>query len=104
MNRLFIDTSNSKKIIIQIKKGNKLFEEIGEYETPRADTVLLLLDEVLKKAYLQIDEIDSISVHEGPGSYTGLRVGVSIANALSFVLQKEINHKKLGEYIVPVYE
>lgn len=104
MNVLYINTSNSKEILIKITKGDELFEEKEEYETPRADSVIFLLQKALEKANLTPQEIDSIKVEEGPGSYTGLRVGVSIANALAFVLQRSVNDKKIGQFAVPIYE
>ena len=41
------------------------------------------------------DVVDEIEVDRGPGSYTGIRVGVSVANALGFALNIPVNGKKM---------
>ena len=41
------------------------------------------------------DELEGIEVETGPGSFTGLRVGVSVANALGFALGIPVNGKKV---------
>ena len=51
----------------------------------------------------QTNGIDAIEVNAGPGSFTGLRVGASIANALSFALGIPVNGKPLGEIVEPRY-
>jgi tRNA threonylcarbamoyladenosine biosynthesis protein TsaB len=51
-----------------------------------------------------VQDVDEINVEEGPGSYTGLKVGVSVANALSFALGKKVNGKMIGEIVEPTYE
>lgn len=44
----------------------------------------VLIDEILKERELQIQDCDAVCVSKGPGSYTGLRVGVSSAKGLCF--------------------
>ena len=49
-----------------------------------SDNFMLLLDQCLKEVKLSINDIDLFAVNIGPGSFTGLRVGVSIAKGLGF--------------------
>jgi tRNA threonylcarbamoyladenosine biosynthesis protein TsaB len=51
-----------------------------------------------------MDQIKEIEVNLGPGSFTGLRVGVSVANALAWTLKVPVNGKKIGELVKPKYE
>ena len=101
MNTLYIDTSNNKKTIIKIKKENVEF--VLEEERQSSQTTLPLIEKILKEAKIRPDEIDEIKVNKGPGSFTGLRVGISIANALSFGLLRKVNDKKIGEIETPIY-
>lgn len=51
-----------------------------------AKKVALFVDELLKETGVQPDDIDAIAVGKGPGSYTGLRIGVSFAKGLCYAL------------------
>lgn len=100
---LRIDTSERflVKVSLVINKKEYLLEEsIARFKTQR---VLPLLVSLLSKQSLVISDIEAIEVNTGPGSYTGLRVGVSIANTLSTVLKIPINGKKSGEIVEPRY-
>jgi len=54
---------------------------------PISQTLLLAIDKLLKNQKAKITDLKAIVVSQGPGSYTGLRVGISVANALGFTLQ-----------------
>lgn len=55
-----------------------------------AERLVLLIEEVLQKAELGFKDLDAIAVSEGPGSYTGLRIGVSTAKGLAFGLNRPL--------------
>ena len=104
MKRLKIDTSNNKLITVQLENNGKLLEEISsDSKILKSQAVLPLIDKLLKNNHLELSDLEEITVFEGPGSFTGLRVGVSIANALGFLLQIPVNNKKVGELVSPVY-
>lgn len=91
MINLFIDTC-TKYLILALYKNN----EIIEYFQMEADnnlSVLLLpkIDELLKKSNLKIKDVDKIYVSNGPGSFTGIRIGVTTAKTIAYGLNKEIN-------------
>ena len=52
--------------------------------------ITLFVDEVMKEGGYRLDELDAIAVSKGPGSYTGLRIGVSTAKGFCFSLDKPL--------------
>lgn len=98
-----IDTSNNKKIVIALKNNGTVKELGSESILLKSEAALPLIDKLLKENKLNLDELDGIEVDTGPGSYTGLRVGVAIANTLGNFLRIPINGKKIGELAEPVY-
>ena len=60
--------------------------EVVKEREKRSQVVLEAILEMLVSQKMQIVDIDELEVHLGPGSYTGLRVGVSVANTLRFLL------------------
>jgi tRNA threonylcarbamoyl adenosine modification protein YeaZ len=101
---LFIDTSSNEKISVGLKFDSK--KEILERDVDKrkAQAVLPMVDELLKKHSLSLSDLTMIEVVEGPGSFTGLRVGAAIANALAFALKIPVNGKKIGNFAKPRYE
>ncbi|MFS4493364.1 tRNA (adenosine(37)-N6)-threonylcarbamoyltransferase complex dimerization subunit type 1 TsaB [Maribacter sp. 2308TA10-17] len=62
---------------------------IKEHDTPNyshSEQLHVFIDDVLNKAAVSLSELDAIAVSKGPGSYTGLRIGVSAAKGLCFSL------------------
>ena len=102
MNTLFIDSTSRNEVKITIKTSRGNFEKIGA-RTTEADVTLLTIEKLLQESGLNINEIDDIQIKEGPGSFTGIRIGVSIANTLSFALEKPVNNKELGGIAEPIY-
>lgn len=55
-----------------------------------AERLHVYIDEVLKEANLKPSNLDAIAISKGPGSYTGLRIGVSAAKGLCYALNKPL--------------
>lgn len=53
-------------------------------EKSHAAKLTLFIEEVLRESNLKINELDAVALGKGPGSYTGLRIGVSTAKGLCF--------------------
>jgi tRNA threonylcarbamoyladenosine biosynthesis protein TsaB len=87
--KLYIDTSDREKIVIKLD-GQKFAEKAKEGTSQR---LLPFIDELLKKKKKDFKDITEIEVALGPGSFTGLRVGVSVANALGWALKVPVNGK-----------
>lgn len=104
MNTIIIDTADNKQISVGLIINGKKYMEKSELGVHKAQVVLPMVDKILKKHGLQPKDITHIEVNEGPGSFTGLRVGVAIANTLSFALNIPINKKPLGKFAEPKYD
>ena len=104
MKTLIIDSSNNKQIIVGLKIGNKKHLVKHKVDSKKAQVILPLIEKILKKHSFKIEDINSISVDTGPGSFTGLRIGISIANVLGFALKIPVNGKNIGELVEPVYK
>jgi tRNA threonylcarbamoyladenosine biosynthesis protein TsaB len=55
-----------------------------------AEVITLFIDELMNNAGMQYQQLDAIAVSSGPGSYTGLRIGISTAKGLCFALDKPL--------------
>ena len=100
---LFIDTSNNKEVKVGLEIDGKkyLVEQAIDYR--KAQAVLPIAQELLVEHKLTLQDITAIEVNTGPGSFTGLRVGVAIANTLGFLLKIPVNNNPVGESVEPVY-
>lgn len=93
MKRLIIDTTEPSKTTIKLQLDKRI-DEITEGNIPKSQKTLVLIDKILKKNKINPTDIDEIEVNTGPGSFTGTRVGIAIANALGFGLDVKVNGKK----------
>lgn len=90
---LQINTQDKKIVSVALKKDIEVisrFEEENEYGS---QVLLPLIDKLLTQNSIKFQDLKEIEVATGPGSFTGVRVGVSIANALGFSLGIPVNGK-----------
>ena len=81
---LLIETSTSVLSVALACDGTVVAERICTEPRMQASLTAPLVKEVLDKAGLKVTDCDAVAVSSGPGSYTGLRVGVSTAKGLAF--------------------
>lgn len=100
--KLYIDTSSSDKVVIKL--DGKKYETAARRE--KSQKLLPFIVETLKKKNKEIKDITEIEVNTGPGSFTGLRVGVSVANAIGWAEGIPVNGKDVtkGEMVKIKYE
>jgi len=61
-------------------------KEISEEQFNHAEKLHIFIEDVLAEAGISLQNLDAVAVSKGPGSYTGLRIGVSSAKGLSYAL------------------
>lgn len=85
MINLFIDTSASDVSIAALKEDKVLSEINKNIPNKHSIYVVPFIDEVLKNAALTPDMVEKIYVVTGPGSFTGVRIGVTIAKTYAYL-------------------
>lgn len=88
---LNLETSTKKCSVCLADKGEIIsLEEINEGQFTHAEKLHLFIENVFLKAGVSMSSLDAVAVSKGPGSYTGLRIGVSAAKGLCFALDKPL--------------
>jgi tRNA threonylcarbamoyladenosine biosynthesis protein TsaB len=87
---LQIETATTVCSVALAKDGEVIdFKQLDERNI-HAEIITLFIDELITGADLQYKDIDAVAVSSGPGSYTGLRIGVSTAKGLCFAIDKPL--------------
>ncbi len=88
---LNIETSGRACSVALGKDGNLIaLKESVEENYSHFENLTAYIHDVFNQANLKIKDIDAVSVSKGPGSYTGLRIGVSAAKGICFALDKPL--------------
>lgn len=84
---LNIETATKNCSVAVAKDGITLFcKELAEEGYSHAEKLHVFIEQVLKELQLSFKDLSAVAVSQGPGSYTGLRIGVSAAKGLCFAL------------------
>ena len=86
MSILAIDTATQVSSVAVLKEGRLLAELTMQGKLTHSETLLPHIEQVLKMAAVAKEELTGIAVSNGPGSFTGLRIGLAAAKAMSYVL------------------
>ena len=96
MRILAIDSSGLVATVAVVEEENEISKTIAEYtinyKKTHSQTLLPMLDEIVKMTDMNLDTIDAIAVAGGPGSFTGLRIGSATAKGLGLALKKPLIH------------
>ncbi len=91
MNKIILSLETSTNICsVSLFKNRKLLCIKEDNNREHSSLLALFVDELFHKVDFKINEIDAIALSIGPGSYTGLRIGLSFAKGLAFSLNKPI--------------
>ncbi len=107
MNILAIETTGAEASVAIINDKGEVFMEASDQKLNHLQNLMPMVDILLEKRGLSIDDVDYIAVSEGPGSFTGIRIGVSSARALAQALVlKTISVPTLKTFLynVPEYQ
>jgi tRNA threonylcarbamoyladenosine biosynthesis protein TsaB len=92
---IVINTSDSKRVEVSLKEDGKIVDNLFEHNEYGSQVLLPLIEKILKNNKLKYIDLKEVEVSTGPGSFTGLRVGVSVANAIAYSLGIPVNGKKM---------
>ena len=88
---LSLETATTNCSVSLSKDGKTIvLKEDNDKSYSHAERLHVYINEVLKEANISSSNLDAIAVSKGPGSYTGLRIGVSAAKGLCFALEKPL--------------
>ena len=87
---LCVDTSSFICSISIFENLSLISSNSSEVEKSHSKLIIQLIDQSLKDAKIKINEVDAFAVSMGPGSYTGLRIGVSTIKGLCYSLEKPL--------------
>src|ERR1700761_6618817 len=87
---LNIETSSTVCSVCLAKDGKEVAYHADRNANSHARVLTLFIEETIKSSHLTLQELDAIAVSAGPGSYTGLRIGVSVAKGLCYALNKPL--------------
>ena len=112
---LGIDTSNAPLSVALVEDGKVLAEVVQNIKLTHSVGAMPAVEELFNKTKLKPNMVDAIAVAEGPGSYTGVRIGVTIAKTLAWTLKKPLvgisslkvlaaNGQYFEGYICPLFD
>ncbi len=87
---LNIDTTTPNCSVCLSKNGQLWTSKEERDSAGHAQNITLFIQDILQQANLTLDAIDAVAVSKGPGSYTGLRIGISTAKGICYALNKPL--------------
>ena len=92
MKILAIDSSSLVASVAVVQDDIMTAEYTINHKKTHSQTLLPMIDEIVKMADINLEDIDAIAVSGGPGSFTGLRIGSATAKGLGLVWNKPLIH------------
>lgn len=88
---LYIDTHDQHSTLVAVEVNGSRYEKLSDSRVLKSQMVLPLIESLLSEQGLTVSDISSVRVHTGPGSFTGIRVGLAIANSIATLLHIPVN-------------
>ncbi len=91
MKILAVNTSGQSCSIALVEDNIPIYEEFYLGNKTHSVTLMNMIDHMIRhRTEISMEEIDGFAVAKGPGSFTGLRIGISVVNALAYSLSKPV--------------
>lgn len=90
MYSLFIDSHDAKVSVVLFKDGKTIMESIKESNNKHSTIVMPTIREVIESQNIDVKDLGEILVVNGPGSFTGERIAVTIAKTMAYCLNVPI--------------
>ena len=87
---LCIETSTAVCSVALVDKGDVIAMRESLDGQNHAEKITVFIDEMMKETRMSYKELDAVAVSMGPGSYTGLRIGVSTAKGFCYAMEKPL--------------
>jgi len=87
---LSLDTSGLSTSAALVNEEKTIAEIFTDNKLTHSQTIMPMVSELFERTSIAPEEIDYIAATNGPGSFTGLRIGAATAKGLSFALGKKI--------------
>lgn len=90
MKILAVDSSGLVASVAIVEDDTLVAEYTINYKKTHSQTLLSMLDEIVKMTETNLQSVDAIAVAKGPGSFTGLRIGAATVKGLALTLDKPV--------------
>jgi tRNA threonylcarbamoyladenosine biosynthesis protein TsaB len=87
---LNIESSTNVGSVSLSKDGHCWIMKEEKESGDHARQLTVFIEELMDTAKIKLQDLDAVAVSAGPGSYTGLRIGVSVAKGIAYTLQKPL--------------
>lgn len=90
MTLLGIETATTVCAAAVVRDGTLLAEELVDERNVHAERLMRMIDSAFRRCRMALEQMDGLAVSIGPGSFTGLRIGLSVAKGLAYASGKPI--------------
>lgn len=99
-----MDTTNWDTAVVGLRNDSGLVVDKSQFDAGKSlsEKLLAQIDALLEKNSVGKGELTGISVVPGPGSFTGTRIGIAVANGIGYALGIPVNGQV--EPVIPVYD
>jgi tRNA threonylcarbamoyl adenosine modification protein YeaZ len=95
---LIINTAKQNEILVALAMGKKIIQKKQAIEFHESEKLLPLVDTLVKENRIKLKDLKAIFVVVGPGPFTSLRIGITVANTLSYSFNIPVIGFKSAEF------